>query len=194
MTPKDLEYEALRREIEKLSEFEHSLYNILYVGVTAILAWSINTNKAFVCLLAYCIIFPSFYVMLSYNAGIFRIGAYIYVYYDEYFWEKRLHEINTNEKYHKQRYALSYRTPFIFVSIMSTILSVIITIQTYAINSIEYIVIIMLSFLLLLSFMLFVFLQKSNDEIKQVYITAFRKMKNNESIQKYCKKNICHKN
>lgn len=39
MTPRDREYEALRREIEKYSEFEHSLYKVLYVSVTAILAW-----------------------------------------------------------------------------------------------------------------------------------------------------------
>lgn len=183
MNPKDREYEALRREIEKLSEFEHSLYNILYVGVTAILAWGLNTNKAFVCLLAYCIIFPSFYVMLSYNAGIFRIGAYIYVYYDEYFWEKRLHKINTDKKYHKQRYALSYRTPFIFASIMSTILSVIITIQTYDLYSIAYIAMIILSFLLLLSFIIYVFSQKGNDVIKQEYIKAFQNMRNQDSIR-----------
>lgn len=187
MTPKDREYEALRREIEKLSELEHSLYNILYVGVTAILAWGINTNKSFVCLLAYCIIFPSFYVMLSYNSGVFRIGAYIYVYYDEYFWEKRLHKINTDKKYKKQRYVSSYKIPFIFVSAMSTVLSIIIASQTYSLFSLKYIIIVIVSFLLLLSFIIYAFSKKNNDDLKQLYINAFQLLQNDE-----IKANILH--
>lgn len=93
MNPRDREYEALRREIEKFIELEHSLYSILYVGITAVLAWGISSKEALICLLTYCIIFPAFRVLLSYNAGVLRIGAYMYVFYDEYLWEKQLYKI-----------------------------------------------------------------------------------------------------
>ncbi len=126
MNPRDREYEALRREIEKYTELEHSLYNIVYVGVTAILAWGISLKNSLICLLAYCIIFPSFRVMLSYNSGILRIGAYMHVFYDEYLWERKLHQICTLPKGKVVRYSSSYKTPFIFVSVLSTILSLII--------------------------------------------------------------------
>lgn len=177
MTPKDKEYESLRREIEKLLELEHSLYNILYVGATAILAWGIKEHEPFMCLLSYCIIFPSFYIMLSYISKIFKIGAYIYVYYEEYSWEKILHKINTDKKYKKHRYVSSYRTPFIFVSIMSTALSIIIAHQIYSLYSITYIMIVILSFTLLLSFIIYVFSQKNYDNLKKIYIEAFYTIK-----------------
>lgn len=177
MTSKEREYEALRREIEQLSELQHSLCNIVYVGVAAILAWGIDKNDSIVCLLAYCITFPSFYIMLSYNAGIIRMGAYIYVFYDEYFWEKRLHKINTNKKYKKLRYISSYRVPFIFTSFMCTILSIILAYQKYSPYSIAYIIIVALSLLLLLAFCIYAFSQKNNDKLKEMYIDAFQAMK-----------------
>lgn len=180
MSPKDREYEALRREIEQLSELQHSLCNIVYVGVAAILAWGINKNNSLVCLLTYCITFPSFYIMLSYNSGIIRMGAYIYVFYDEYFWEKRLHKINTDKKYKKLRYISSYRVPFIFTSIMCTALSIMVAQQKYSPYSITYMTISVLSLLLLLSFCIYAFSQKNYDELKEVYISAFQTMKDEE--------------
>lgn len=149
MTPRDREYEALRREIEKYSEFEHSLYKVLYVSVTAILAWGISSTNALICLLAYCIIFPSFRVMLSYNAGILRIGAYMHVFYDEYFWEKRLRQVCNLPKGKVAYYSSSYKTPFIFVSVLSTILSLIILYENPVPQYSSNIIITLLSLLLL---------------------------------------------
>lgn len=184
MSPKDREYEALRREIERMIEMQHSLYNILYVGVAAVLAWGINNNNSLVCLLAYCIIFPAFYIMLSYNSGIIRIGAYIYVYYDEYFWEKRVHKLNTDEKYKRQRYVSSYKVPFIFASIMSTALSIILLYKNCLSSDIICIIIVSLSLLLLLLFCGYAFHQKNFDDLKRLYINAFEEMKKGENAQK----------
>lgn len=177
MTPRDREYEALRREIEKMSEFEHSLYNFLYVSATAVLAWGISSKNALICLLTYCIIFPSFRIMLSYNSGILRIGAYMHVFYDEYFWEKRLHQICTLPKGKVVRYNSSYKTPFIFVSILSTILSLMILYENHVHKYSFNIIIIILSLLLLSTFVIYAFKQGNGDDIKQQYIDAFKKIR-----------------
>lgn len=177
MAPRDREYEALRREIEKISEFENSLYNILYVGATAVLAWGISSQNPLICLLTYCIIFPSFRIMLSYNSGILRIGAYMHVFYDEYLWEKRLHQICTLPKGTVVRYNSSYKTPFIFVSILSTILSLIILYENHVPQYELNIIIAFLSLLLLISLVIYAFKQGNGDTIKQQYIDAFDAIK-----------------
>lgn len=179
MTPRDREYEALRREIEKYSEFEHSLYNILYISVTAILAWGIDSKNALICLLTYCIIFPAFRVLLSYNSGILRIGAYIYVFYDEYLWEKQLYKICNSSDIKNVRYNSSFKAPFISVSILSTVLSLIIC---------EFnIKLCVLSLLLLIFFIIYSFYQGNCDTIKQKYIDEFKKIReadcNSASVQ-----------
>lgn len=172
MTPRDREYEALRREIEKLLELEHSLYSILYVGITAVLAWGISSENALICLLTYCIIFPAFRVLLSYNSGMLRIGAYMYVFYDEYLWEKQLYKICKSSDIKNVRYNSSFKAPFISVSILSTVLSLIIC---------EFnIKICVLSLLLLIFFIIYSFNQGNCDTIKQKYIDEFKKIKNEE--------------
>ena len=180
MTPRDREYEALRREIEKYSEFEHSLYKVLYVSVTAILAWGISSTNALICLLAYCIIFPSFRVMLSYNSGILRIGAYMHVFYDEYFWEKRLRRVCNLPKSKVAYYSSSYKTPFIFVSVLSTILSLIILYENPVPQYSYNIIITLLSLLLLTILVIYAFKQGNGNTIKDKYIKEFEEIKEEE--------------
>lgn len=190
MTPRDREYEALRREIEKMSEFEHSLYNFLYVSAAAVLAWGISSKNALICLLTYCIIFPSFRIMLSYNSGILRIGAYIYVFYDEYLWEKRLHQIRTRSKSKVVQYNSSYKFPFIFVSILSTTLSLIILYENHIFKCSFNIIIISLSLLLLLIFFIYAFKEDNGNIIKQHYIEEFTKIKIEECKSSLVPNNI----
>lgn len=182
MTLRDREYEALRREIEKISEFENSLYNILYVSVTAILAWGVSSENALICLLAYCIIFPSFRIMLSYNAAVLRIGAYILVFYPEYFWEKRLNDFYSLPKGKFIRYSSSYKIPFMFTSILSTILSLIILYEN-PMSKYFNIIIICLSLLLFLIFIGYAFMRSGSNTIKKQYIEEFKKMEEKEKCK-----------
>lgn len=177
MEPRDREYEALRREIEKLSELEQAVYSILYVGVTAVLAWGVSSKNSLICLLTYCIIFPSFHVVLSYTSGMLRIGAYMYVFYDEYFWEKRLYQICNLPDIKKIRYNSSFKSPFVFVSILSTMLALIIPYTKDLNQQDPNVVIACLSIISLAIFIIYSCKQGNCDTIRQQYINGFKKIK-----------------
>lgn len=67
--------------------------NTLYVGVTAVLAWAVTKSNALMCLLAYCVIIPVYYIALDYNIVTMKLGSYLLVFHEDK-WEKRLHILN----------------------------------------------------------------------------------------------------
>lgn len=94
-------------------------------------------------------------------------------------WEKRLHKVN-NENVIK-RHASSYRNSFVYASVASTILFFcLLDYKSIGVFEISQIII---CIILVLWFNAYVFWQKDNDNVKQTYINAWKKIKKEEKIQ-----------
>lgn len=169
------EYDNIKKELALDMNVVRKANNALYVGVTAILAWAITTSNSILCLLAYCVIIPVYYIVLDYNIATMKLGAYLLVFHNDK-WERRLHKVNLKKIV--KRHASSYRNPFIYASIASTILFF--SFLDYTNISIIEIMEVIFCIVLFLWFNLYVILQKDNDSIKLVYIDAWEKIKKEE--------------
>ena len=149
--------------------------NALYVGITAIFAWAITAHKAVVCILAYCVIIPVYYIVMDYNISTMKLGAYLLVFHNDK-WEKRLHEINTKRVIN--RHASSYRNPFIYASVGVTVLFLCL-LDFNKIKVLEFIQL-FICIMLFICFNIYIFFQKDNDTIKEIYIKAWEKIKEEE--------------
>ena len=149
--------------------------NALYVGVTAVLAWAVTASNPILCLLSYCVIIPVYFIALDYNIASMKLGAYLLVFHNDN-WEQRLHKVNLRKVI--KRHASSYRNPFIYASIASTILFL--TFFDYGNINVLKIVQIVICVGLFLGFNIYVLFQKDNDKIKQIYINAWEGIKNEE--------------
>lgn len=182
---RDKEFDYLRKEIEFYLSKINSMTNLLYVSVTAILAWAIESQNPLFCSSVFCIIIPSYIVAHSYNIGMLKIGAYLIVFYEDYKWESRSHIVNQQVQKKFNRLPASYRFPYIFVGILSGISSWIIflgnhsNLQNYVLwfNSIGITIICIIFILILLK-------QKGTDEIKQFYKDEWTKVREEEQHNK----------
>lgn len=169
------EYDNIKKELESCMSVVRKANNALYVGITAVLAWAITTSNSVFCLLTYCVIIPVYYVVLDYNIAAMKLGAYLLVFHNDK-WEKRLHKVN-NENVIK-RHASSYRNSFVYASVASTILFFcLLDYKSIGVFEISQIII---CIILVLWFNAYVFLQKDNDNVKQTYINAWKKIKKEE--------------
>lgn len=172
MLEEKIEYENVKRELEISLDVVRKADNSLYIGVTAVLAWSVTTLNGTLSLLVYCVIIPLYFIALNYNIHAMKLGAYLLVFHNDR-WEKRLHKINNKKNI--KRYALSYRTPFIYASIASTALFFVLF--DYDAISILKAIQAIICISLFLGFNTYVFWQKDNDTIKQIYIEAWSDIK-----------------
>ena len=76
-------------------------------------------KSSVICILTYCIITPIYFIVLSYNMELMKVGAYLLVFHGDR-WEKRLHEINGKNIF--KRHDSAYRYSFLFASLGSSIL------------------------------------------------------------------------
>lgn len=169
------EYDNIKRELETSMSVVRKANNALYVGVTAVLAWAITTSNSILCLITYCVIIPVYYIVLDYNIATIKLGTYLLVFYDDK-WEIRLHKVNIVNVI--KRHASSYINPFIYASIASTILFFCF-LDYNNIGAFEIFQIIVCT-ILFLWFNIYVFMQKDNDSVKQIYIDAWEDIKNEE--------------
>ena len=88
MNPRDREFDYLRKEIEFCTAQKQTIFNLIYVSVATILAWAISIKSPFICILTYCVSFPYYCILMSYNIAIFKIQAYFYVFFEENLWDK----------------------------------------------------------------------------------------------------------
>lgn len=172
MLEEKMEYENVKRELETSLDVVRKADNSLYIGITAVLAWSVTTLNATLSLLAYCVIIPLYFIALNYNIHAMKLGAYLLVFHNDK-WEKRLHKINNKKDI--RRYALSYRTPFVYASIASTALFFILL--DYNTFDLLRIIQAIVCISLFLGFNIYVFRQKDNDTVKQIYIAAWLDIK-----------------
>lgn len=173
---KEKEYDNIKKELEICSDVVRKANSALYVGVTAVLAWAITASNSILCLLPYCVIIPVYYIVLDYNIATMKLGAYLLVFHNDN-WEQRLHKVNLENVV--KRHASSYRNPFIYASVASTILFL--TFFDYGNINLLKIIQIIVCVGLFFCFNSYVLLQKNNDSIKQIYINAWENVKNEES-------------
>lgn len=178
MNTEDKEYDMLRKEIELYLSKINLMTNVLYVSVTAILAWAIESQNAAMCGLAYCIIIPSYIIVQSYNWGCLKIGAYLSTFYEDYKWEKRLHSFNILTKGKIGRLSISYKLPYIFSGLLSVLSSYLIHEKNLNNDSSLYVVAYAIITIL---FTVLVLFQKSSDSIKQSYINGWNSIKEEET-------------
>lgn len=175
MEKKQREYDYVKKELEVCLEVVRKTSNMLYVGVTAILAWAVTTSNSTICLLSYCVIIPVYYITLDYNIAVMKLGSYLLVFHDDK-WERRLHKVNVRNVI--KRHASSYRNSYIYASIAATVLFFLfLDIKNIGIFEIVQIIICLVLFLW---FNIYVILQQDNDNIKQMYINAWKKIKYEE--------------
>lgn len=122
MKNKNDEYLMLRDEILHLSNLENQTINFLYVFVGSVLAFSITQKDTIAILISYIVIIPAYKMVISHEQGIYKIGAYLYVFLEgeDFNWERRSFVF-----YEKIRNALENGTrrkiqvfnyPFLFIS------------------------------------------------------------------------------
>lgn len=172
---KEKEYDNIKKELQTSIDVVRKANNALYVGVTAVLAWAITASNSILCLLSYCVIIPVYFVVLDYNIASMKLGAYLLVFHNDK-WKQRLHKVNLRNVI--KRHASSYRNPFIYASIASTILFL--TFFDYDNINVLKIVQIGICVGLFLGFNTYVLFQKDNDKVKQIYINAWEQVKSEE--------------
>lgn len=176
MDRQDKEYEYLRNEIDKCISIIQKTIQVLYVSTTAIIAWAINETNPLVCFAAYGVIWPTYLISIDYNISMLKIGAYLAVFFDEYKWERRLHKINCENIINRHENA--YQFPYTFCSLISFIIFFIL--YDYSALELKDGILITLNILLFLGFNIYVFLQRRNDKVKQIYIDKWNEIKLSE--------------
>lgn len=118
------EYLMLREEILHLDNIIHSQISVLYVAVASILALAITQTNSLLYLITYVVILPVYLVVVNKSDGMYKISGYMasYLEGEDFNWENNL--IRFNNKYKKVRHYTkqAYDFPFIFSSILTTIL------------------------------------------------------------------------
>ncbi len=111
------EYTMLRDEILHLDTMVNNTINFFYVFVSAVLIIAINQTDSLYALIAYVVIIPAYLMTLSKEKGIFKIGAYLYVFQEEDFnWERRNRKMNGTNVRPALYKIQSVNLPFLFVS------------------------------------------------------------------------------
>lgn len=119
------EYLMLRDEILKLFEIENNIINIFYTVSAAIMSFSILQEDNVSILIVYMIIIPSYLMLISKEEAIYKIGTYLYEFYEcnnnDIQWEHYNREfcIRKNKTVVND---ISLNFPFIFVNVLVFIL------------------------------------------------------------------------
>ena len=94
------EYELLRAEFIHNSESIVQYENMMYASVAAILAFAAQAENYLLCLAAYVIIIPCFFVIMNRKKSTCFIATYMYVFLEgedkQYHWEQRSYEYNAD--------------------------------------------------------------------------------------------------
>ena len=117
------EYLMLREEILCLSNMENNVMNFFYISIAAIMAFSLTQQDTISVLLPYLIIIPAYKLVLSKIRGIYKAGAYLYVFHEgkNFNWEKRSLKFiqKMPQIFLNKMQAFNY--PFLLTSIFTTI-------------------------------------------------------------------------
>jgi len=115
------EVKLLRAEVISFMSERQQLIQLLYTGVAALLAFAVNSKNALMCLIPFCIIFPTYLMVRNKNQGIQKIGAYLQVFGPDFRWEQLSFELNakTRKKTSRNYVANSFIFPFSLLGFVS---------------------------------------------------------------------------
>lgn len=112
------EYLMLREEILHLSTLQHNTINFFYIFVSAVLLFGIEQTNSLYILISYVVIIPAYLLVLSELKGIYKIGAYLYVFQEgkKFNWERRSSRMYGGAPKWVSNRVQSFNYPFLFVS------------------------------------------------------------------------------
>lgn len=177
------EYLMIREEIMHYYDLIQNLRNMLYISLAAILTFAISSDyDPLLCLLPYCVILPIYIVTIDYQYGMWSMGTYLLVFLEgeQFNWETRLHILNTSLNEKMERHASSYHYPFVVTGLSCTILFFL-KIDYHEMNY-RIIIEIIFAIILTISFLIYIKIQKTPDEIKSVYIHEWKNIKDNKNF------------
>ena len=119
------EYLMLREEILQLGNLESQTINFLYVFVGSVLAFSLTQEDTIAILISCIVIIPAYNIVISYEQGIYKIGAYLSIFLEgsDFNWERRsfLFYDALGKKACFKSPVQVFNYPFLFISILITI-------------------------------------------------------------------------
>lgn len=113
------EYLMLREEILHQSILENNIFGFFYAFMAAIMAFSFTQKDTIFIILAYIIILPAYRLVLSKEIGIYKIGAYLFVFHEgeEFNWEIRTNKFHAELPHIFKRKIPTFDYPFIYISL-----------------------------------------------------------------------------
>ena len=118
------EYLMLREEILHLDNIVHNQISVLYVTVAYIFAFSINQANSMLFLITYVVILPVYLIVVNKSDGMYKISGYLasHLEGEKFNWENNLIKFNNNYKKVRPYTKQAYDFPFIFSSVLTTLL------------------------------------------------------------------------
>ena len=173
------EYLMLREEILHLDTIVNNTINFFYVFVSTILAFSITQEDSLFTLISYVVIIPAYLMVLSKEKGIFKIGAYLYVFQEgkEFNWERRSRKMYSNNTEPILYKIHSFNFPFLFVSTFVTVIFFIKTDWDAICMVSEFVKMVIAVILYITQLMLII---KNRRVSARPYIALWEKVKNEE--------------
>lgn len=179
------EYLMLREEILSLGDLENNVMNFFYVSITSILAFSLTQKDTIFILLCYMVIMPSYRLVLSKEIGIYKIGAYLYVFHEgknkDFIWERRSSKFHAKLPKIFKRVIPTFNYPFIYINTFVTILFFLKTnwmeVYIFSYELFKILICIFLNILLIHSIIINRYIDKS------CYIPIWNEIKNEESAR-----------
>lgn len=116
---KSEEYLMLRDEILHCMQIVDNSRNILYVTVSAILAFAFTQAEPLIFILPFIVIIPIYLVTLDYMSSLYKIGTYLVVFCDNesFKWEKRLVDLDDSKIKNATRFRWAFHIPYLFTSL-----------------------------------------------------------------------------
>lgn len=113
------EYLMLKNEIVQCTQIVDNSRNILYVTVSAILAFAFTQAEPLIFVLPFIVIIPIYLVTLDNMSSIYKIGTYLVVFSGQgnFYWERRLVSLDESGTKNTTRFRTAFHTPYILTSI-----------------------------------------------------------------------------
>jgi hypothetical protein len=175
------EYKLLREEILNMANIRHTTISILYTGVSAILVLGVSLERSLIFLLTFCVIIPTYMMVIDYSNCIKKIGAYLQVFHEdsEFNWESRLYELSKNTRKSIKGWAYSFLSPFYILSFIALGLFCLYYDFSILIEDVRIVELIIAVILFGLT-LLYAIKHKHIDTIKDRYVLEWKKVKNKD--------------
>lgn len=184
--PCDDEYKLLKGEITNIQNMRHQTISILYTVTAAILAFALNNKEeSLLFLVPFCVILPTYLMVITQSNDIVKIGAYLKVFHEGggYQWETHINNFNLSKKNTKRRFANSFTLPFLILSAMSLALFAINFDWKHIDTLLSIIKLIMALICASAVLIIRLIIQKDIDKLKRPYIEKWEEVKQRGDVK-----------